>query len=101
MSDVRIGAGIRRRRQGLGMSQAAFAQELRAAGLARASHQTWASRLEKGEQALRLTDAVIVAETLGCTLDDLVGAGEAAQPDNVRLGVEMSIRALTDLMGKL
>lgn len=99
--DERIGAVVLRRRETLGISQSALSKDLMRRGISRA-HQTWVSRVEAGQQPLRLTDAPVVAEALGCSIEDLLDdSGAREDPDLVRYGIEMSIKALTNLMEKL
>ena len=100
-ADEVIGQWVAARREALGYSQTSLSKHLMELGLSNA-HQTWVSRVESGKQPLRLTDSMVVATALNCTIDELISGVEPAEdPHLLRSGVEMSIKALQELAEKL
>lgn len=68
--NVAFGEAVARRRESLGLKQSELVERARQAGLTN-FHPTTISRIESGEQAIRLHEAVVLARVLGTTLDAL------------------------------
>ena len=88
-----MGARVARLRNDMGWSQGALARSLAAAGF-KGAHQTTVSRIEKGERAVTLHEAYIIAEVFGISLDDLSGRKEGPRVDGAA-GIREAIRILT------
>ena len=76
-ADEAIGRRIADARRSAGISQEELAVRMRAAGI-RTVRQITVSRLELGEQRLKLSEASELARQLGTTVDYL--AGDGAEP---------------------
>lgn len=70
-ADELFGLEVQAQRESKGWSMTEFAAMLSAAGLSN-FHPTTVGRMERGERPVRLNEAVIIAQVLGSTLDDLV-----------------------------
>lgn len=70
-ADEKFGLEVKAIREGNGWSMSTLAARLSKAGLTN-FHPNTIGRLERGERAIRLSEAVIVAQVLGVSLDDLV-----------------------------
>lgn len=90
LSDNEIGQTVRALRERMNLSQSAFAEVIRARGLQ--WHQPTVSRIEDGERPLRLSEAVVLAESIGYLLPNGLG---------VRAGVKASIEHLQDLLREM
>jgi len=71
VEDVEVGANLRRIRESLRLSQADVAEAVKASGWTGAYPQT-ILKVEKGQRALRFTEAVAVARALGFSIESLV-----------------------------
>ncbi|WP_261624960.1 helix-turn-helix transcriptional regulator [Nesterenkonia marinintestina] len=79
--DHNIARSIKSRRDVLGWSQKKLADELKAGGLR--IHQQAVNNIENGHRAVKVGEAVVIAEVLGVTFEDLT----RVQP---RLGISQS-----------
>lgn len=68
---------LRRHREARNWTQGDLARYLRDTGATALGHQTTLARLESGQRAVRLDEAVIIARVLDITLDQLLVAPEA------------------------
>lgn len=92
--DRRLGAAIKHERQELKLSQVKFVGLLKRMGLTIAA--TELSRIENGTRALRVSDAMIVAEALGTDIATLLRSGmgeEHVQALGVLLGQAAQAKA--------
>lgn len=72
--DERVGNQIRRLRDAADLSKTQLAARLTEAGLAQ-MHPTTISRIESGERAIRLSEAVTIASVLGTDVQSLLDYG--------------------------
>lgn len=70
-TDERVGEQIRRLREAAGMTKTQLATQLSDAGLGQI-HPTTVSRIESGERAIRLSEAVTIASVLGTSVEALI-----------------------------
>jgi transcriptional regulator with XRE-family HTH domain len=68
---------LRRQREGEGWTQGELARRLRDTGATALGHQTTLARIESGQRAVRLDEAVTLAQVLNTTLDALLVTPEA------------------------
>lgn len=81
-AEVRTGKIIEQRREALGWSMSEFADKATTAGLANI-HPTTVGRIERGERALRLSEAVVIAHLLDLDLRWLASE-DFARTDDAR-----------------
>lgn len=68
---------LRRQREARNWTQGNLARHLRDTGATALGHQTTLARLESGQRAVRLDEAVVIARVLDTTLDQLLVVPEA------------------------
>ncbi len=83
VTDLTIGANVRRFRQAVAMSQAQLAEALSGYGIS-FSQQT-VLKIEKGERPLKLSEAAAISNCLGIAVQDLFETDEEASAESVSL----------------
>lgn len=83
VTDLTIGANVRRFRQAVAMSQAQLAEALSGYGIS-FSQQT-VLKIEKGERPLKLSEAAAISKCLGIAVQDLFETDEEASAESVSL----------------
>jgi transcriptional regulator with XRE-family HTH domain len=93
--EERFTANLRRLREAKGWSQNELATQMRRKGWG-SFRQTTISRLEKGEQSVRIGEARALASLLGVTVDDmaLTASEEAEAVAQLREAIEQCTKAL-------
>ncbi|SER80239.1 Helix-turn-helix domain-containing protein [Pedococcus cremeus] len=93
--EERFTANLRRLREAKGWSQNELATRMRGRGW-ESFRQTTVSRLEKGEQSVRIGEARALADLLGVTVDDmaLTESAEAQAIAELRAAIEECTKAL-------
>lgn len=84
--DKRFGAAVGRRRDELGFTRSQLSALARDAGLTN-MHPNAITRIETGQQSIRLHEAIVFATLLNTSLDDLTSRAE---------GAEAEVRAVLD-----
>ena len=91
--DAAFGQNLRTRRLVYGISQREMGTLLRRAGLL--IDASAVSRIESGERSVRLSEAVLIADALGCGLVDLLpDAGEDPHISRAQAAVDVAIAEL-------
>lgn len=95
-SDEAFGREVQAKREDRCWSKTELAAKLSTAGL-KNFHPTTVSRMESGERAVRLSEALTIADVLGLRLDALSQQGPATYEDGYRDGLDAARAALDAL----